>query len=163
MASATYLQSLDSVYEDGTPRGITPSNRRQIESFIVAEPIAKNDMVCLDLAQTGAGKQALYIKKANRTAGATILAIGFALEDATAADVSAGKAIQVTVAGAHSDAAVVAAATQGARLIAPDVGGGGTAGRAEQYTGAESVPVIAYALENASAANTADVFVIKQF
>ena len=162
MASATYLQSLDSVYENGDSRGITPSNRRQIESFIVAEPIAKNDMVCLDLAQTGAGKQVLYIKTANRSTGPTCLAIGFALEAATAADVTAGKAIQVTVAGAHLDAAVVTGAAVGARLIAPDVGGGGVAGRAEEYTGAESVPTIAYALELA-AGNVADVFVIKQF
>lgn len=162
MASATYLQSLDSVYENGDSRGITPSNRRQIESFIAAEPIAKNDMVCLDLAQTGAGKQVLYIKKANRSTGPTVLAIGFALEAATAADVTAGKAIKVTVAGAHLDAAVKTGAAAGARLIAPDVAGGGVAGRAEQYTGAESVPAIAYALE-LSAANVADVFVIKQF
>ena len=163
MASATYLQSLDSVYEDGTSRGITPSNRRQIESFIVAEPIAKNDMVCLDLAQTGAGKQVLYIKKASRSTGPTCLAIGFALEDATAADVTAGKAIQVTVAGAHLDAAVVTGAAVGARLIAPDAAApGGVAGRAEEYTGAESVPAIAYSLELA-AGNVADVFVIKQF
>ena len=162
MASATYLQSLDATYEDGTSRGVTPSNRRQIETFIAAEVIAKNDMVCLDLAQTGAGKQVLYIKKANRSAGATCLAIGFALEAATADEVAAGKTIQVTVAGAHIDAAVVTGAAAGARLIAPDVGGGGTAGRAEEYTGAQSVPPIAYVLKTA-AGNVADVFVNKQF
>ena len=65
MASATYLQSLDSVYEDGTSRGVTPSNRRQIETFIAKEVIAIGDWVAFDIAATADGDVTLGVFKAD--------------------------------------------------------------------------------------------------
>jgi hypothetical protein len=157
MASATYLQSLDSVYEDGTSRGITPSNRRQIESFIPSEVIVINDLVALDFTPlTTDGDMALYVVQADN---ATIsqAAIGFALEGATAADVLAGKAIKVTIAGIHESANVAGATAAGDRLkIGP------AAGQAAVYVGGDNVPIVAIATE-ADTANVATVFVIKQF
>ena len=157
MATSTLLQYLDSTDGSGNALGITASNRRQVERFIASASIKAGDMVCLDLTKANVGDQGLYITTANRSSGDTILAIGFALE---AAD--ANEDCNVTVAGLHESAAVKTGIATGGRLIAPDVGGGGTAGRAEEYTGAESVPVIGYCLKTA-AANVANVFVIKQF
>jgi hypothetical protein len=95
----------------------------------------------------------LHIVKANSTADETVVAVGFAIDAALAA----GDPVQVTVAGLHESANVDAATITGARLIASSV-----AGRAALYTGAESIPVIAYAIE-ADTANYAGVIVIKQF
>jgi hypothetical protein len=69
MASATYLQSLDATYEDGTSRGVTPSNRRQIETFIASDakatPIAIGDVVCFKFAHgNDPGTATLHAAKA---------------------------------------------------------------------------------------------------
>ena len=68
MASATYLQSLDATYEDGTSRGVTPSNRRQIETYLAAESLAIGDVVTFDYANADDGKKTLYVKKASKAA-----------------------------------------------------------------------------------------------
>ena len=154
MASATYLQSLDSVYEDGTSRGVTPSNRRQVETFLASAAIAANDLVALDFTSAGYsdGDKALYIRKALDTEISQAV-IGFALNAATAA----GDKVEVTIAGIHKSANVVGTTAAGDRLIIS-----GVAGQAKVITAADTVPIIAVATE-ADAANIATVFVIKQF
>ena len=170
MASATYLQSLDSVYEDGTSRGITPSNRRQIESFIASAAIVAGDLVSLDISKIAAANPGvpaskgwseaaiadavLYIKKADSTTSPGVAASGFALEAATAA----GDVIKVTVAGIHAEAKLAAAVNQGDRLKVT-----GTPGEAAAYGAGDTVPVIGYALADFDAAAKTPVFVIKQF
>ena len=170
MASATYLQSLDSVYEDGTSRGITPSNRRQIETFIASEPIVAGDLVCIDIAKIAAanpgapasdgwknqplGDAVLHIKKANTAAAATVAAIGFAIDAAA----NPGDEVRVTVAGIHAKAHLKTGVAQGDRLKATNV-----AGEADAYTASETVPCIGYALGNYSGDALTPVFVIKQF
>ena len=99
MASATYLQSLDSVYENGDSRGVTPSNRRQIESFIAKEVIAIGDWLAFDIAAVADGDVTLGIYKADANSAPVRPAFGVALEAATAADVTASKAIQVCISG----------------------------------------------------------------
>ena len=105
MASATYLQSLDSVYEDGTSRGITPSNRRQTETFLASAAIAANDLVALDFTTVGYsdGDKALYIRKALDSEISQV-AVGFALNAATAA----GDRVEVTISGIHESTNVAA-------------------------------------------------------
>ena len=154
MASATYLQSLDSVYEDGTTRGITPSNRRQTETFLASHAIAANDLVALDFTTVGYsdGDKALYIRKALDSEISQV-AIGFALNAATAA----GDRVEVTISGIHESANVVGTTAAGDRLIISNV-----AGQAKTITAADTSPIIAVATE-ADTANVATVFVIKQF
>ena len=86
MASATYLQSLDSVYEDGTSRGVTPSNRRQIETFIAKEVIAIGDWVAFDVGATADGDVTLGVYKADSNSVPIRPAVGVALHAATAAE-----------------------------------------------------------------------------
>ncbi len=154
MASATYLQSLDSVYEDGTSRGVTPSNRRQVETFIASGAIEANSLVTLDFTSAGYsdGDKALYIRKALDTEISQV-AIGFALNAATAA----GDKVEVTIAGIHKNANVVGTTAAGDRLIIS-----GVAGQAKVVTAGDTVPIIAVATED-DTGNIATVFVIKQF
>ena len=86
MASATYLQSLDSVYENGDSRGVTPSNRRQIETFIAKEAIAIGDWVAFDIAATADGDVTLGVYKADSNSAPVRPAFGVALHAATAED-----------------------------------------------------------------------------
>ena len=86
MASATYLQSLDSVYENGDSRGVTPSNRRQIETFIAKEVIAIGDWVAFDIAATADGDVTLGVYKADSNSAPVRPAFGVALHAADAED-----------------------------------------------------------------------------
>ena len=86
MASATYLQSLDSVYENGDSRGVTPSNRRQIETFIAKEIIAIGDWVAFDISATADGDVTLGVYKADSNSSPVRPAVGVALHAATAAE-----------------------------------------------------------------------------
>tara|TARA_R100000963_G_C4640767_1_gene104421 strand:+ start:458 stop:907 length:450 start_codon:yes stop_codon:yes gene_type:complete len=148
MATNTLLQSLNDSANQATSGS---SNRRQVETFLASAAIAANDLVCLDITKTADSDKALFIKKADTTTGATIVAIGFALN--AAAD--AGDEVRVTIAGVHESAATSASAV-GMRLMASS-----TAGRAIDYTGTATVPPIAYAVE-VHTANVATVIVIKQ-
>ena len=150
MATNTILQSLNTSAEGA---GVGSSARRQIETYIASGAIAAGDLVCFDITKTDDSDKCLHITKADTGSGNTIVCVGFALDAALAA----GDPVNVTVAGLHESANVAAATAAGDRLIAS-----GTAGRAAIYTGAESVPPIAYAIE-ADTANFAGVIVIKQF
>jgi hypothetical protein len=150
MATNTILQSLNTSAEGA---GTGSSARRQIETYIASGAIAAGDLVAFDVTKTDDSDKCLHIVKANSTANETVVAVGFALDAALAA----GDPVQVTVAGLHESANVHVDTVTGARLIASSV-----AGRAALYTGAESIPVIAYAIE-ADTANYAGVIVIKQF
>ena len=148
MATNTLLQSLNGSDNQATTGS---SNRRQVETFLASAAIAVNDLVCLDLTKSSNSDIPLYITKANRSAAGTVVAIGFALNAATAGD-----EVRVTIAGLH-ESANVAAISAGDRLIASDT----VAGQAEAFTAAETVPVIAYACDDHTA-NVAPVIVIKQ-
>ena len=150
MATNTLLQSLNDSANQATTGS---SNRRQVETFIASSAIAANDLVALDIGTSNDSDKALYIVKANRSAAGTVVAIGFALDAAA----SPGELVRVTIAGIHESANVNAAVGVGARFIASDT----VSGRAEEYTGAESVPVIGYACD-AAVANVATVIVTKQ-
>jgi predicted RecA/RadA family phage recombinase len=149
MSTATNLQSLNDSTQGA---GVSSSNRRQIETFLASNAIAAGDLVCFDITKTADSDKCLFVTPSDTASGNTIVCVGFALADA-----SAGDKVDVTVAGLHESANVDAATAAGDRLIASNV-----AGRAALFTGAESLPVIAYAIE-ADTANFAGVIVIKQF
>jgi hypothetical protein len=161
MATSTLLQYLEPTDGSGVALGVTPSNRRQVETFIASEAIAANDLVSLDLSKTDDGDKALYVVKADTGTATDTFAVGFALDAAAAA----GDNIQVTIAGVHKDANVDGSTAAGTRLVV-----GSTAGRASiavdiNEGGSGTVaqrPIIAVAVE-ADTANVATVIVIKQF
>lgn len=102
MASATYLQSLDATYEDGTSRGVTPSNRRQTEIYLAAESLAIGDVVTFDYGNADDGKKTLYVKKASKAA-AKRNAIGVVLEAANSAGLfTVNEPIRVVIGGIAS-------------------------------------------------------------
>ena len=89
MAGSTLLQSLDSTYEDGTSRGVTPSNRRQIEYFIPSAPISIGDAVSFDTSQAADGDKTLFVLPADTGALTSRIFVGIALDAAVVADVAA--------------------------------------------------------------------------
>ena len=99
MAGSTLLQSLDSTYEDGTSRGVTPSNRRQIEYFIPSAPISIGDAVSFDTSQTADGDKTLFVLPADTGTLTSRIFVGIALDAAVVADVAAGNAIRVCISG----------------------------------------------------------------
>lgn len=157
MATNTLLQSLNDSANQATTGS---SSRRQVETFLASAAIAANDLVCLDVSKTADSDKALFIKKADVGAGATTIAIGFALNAAA----NAGDEVRVTIAGVHESANVDGSTVAGSRLIV-----GTTAGRAAiaadiDEGGSATVkqlPIVAIACE-ADATNVATVIVIKQ-
>jgi hypothetical protein len=149
MASATYLQSLDSVYEDGTSRGVTPSNRRQIETFIASDTIAQYDAVSFDFSKAADGDKTLYVVRGMIDATSNCC-IGIAQTAAVAGDT-----VEVVIAGI-TEANVEGATVQGDRLYL------NTIGQLAVYAAAITLPIVAHATE-ADVGNIATVIFLKQF
>jgi hypothetical protein len=160
MATQNLLQRLDTAAET-TGSSVNVSDRRIEEVFICAETngIASGDCVALDLSQTDNSDKVLKVVKANTGAGATILAIGIALEAA-----SNGDNIRVCVRGicsANVDANIAAGnrlqagATDGRLFAAVDIDEAST-------SVIPQLPIVAYAV-GAEANNVADVYVLPQF
>ena len=100
MATSTLLQYLEPTDGAGVANGITPSNRRQTETFIASETLAVGDLVSLDLAATGNGVKSLKIMKANTTTGADKCFVGVVLESVESdGALTAGSSIRVVIRG----------------------------------------------------------------
>jgi len=163
MATNTLIQYLEtSAYpadqRDGSTEavGFSVMNRRQVETFVAGGTITANQLVAIDLSQTGLGVQAGTVVPADNASGNTIIAVGFALNGA-----SEGENVDVTIAGVHETADIKALETiaVGDRLIVSD-----SAGDAAEYGAADVVPIIGYAMTAGSGTPlTCSVFVVKQF
>ena len=151
MATSKLLQSLDATFSDGTDRGITPSSRTQIETFIASGTIVAGDLVSLDIENSDIGKRALNIVQSD-DGDPNRVVVGFALHGG-----SAGDPIRVTISGYHKDANV----TTGLNRSAP-VQVGSVPGRADVHTTTKADIVIAF-LATPESGNKADVIVLKQF
>jgi len=149
MASATYLQSLDSVYADGDSRGVTPSNRRQTEIFIASDTINQYDAVSFDFSKAADGDKTLYVVR-GMIAATSNCCIGIAQKAAVAGDT-----VEVVIAGI-TEANVEAATVQGDRLYM------NTIGQLAVYGAAITLPIVAHATE-ADTGNIATVIFLKQF
>jgi hypothetical protein len=88
MATNTLLQYLES------GEGVATSNRRQVETFIAAGAIVKEDAVSLDMSQAVDGDIALKVVKSNSGAAAAKAFVGVALNAG-----EAGSLINVVVQG----------------------------------------------------------------
>jgi len=163
MATNTIIQYLEtSAYpadqRDGASEavGFSVMNRRQIETFIAGGTITANQLVAIDLSQTGLGVKAGTVVPADSASGDTVIAVGFALNGA-----AEGENVDVTIAGVHETADIKAAETiaAGDRLKISD-----SAGDAAEYGNTDTVPVLGYAMTAASGSPlTCSVFVIKQY
>lgn len=123
MATSTlinYLDLLDAV--TGASLGASPSNRRQIETFIAGGTVAVGDAVALDTSKTGAAK-VVTVVEAPANSGALVVGIvlGSAESDGS---LTAGSKINVVVTGYVASADVETGVAAGQALYV-----GATAGR----------------------------------
>ena len=156
MATSTTIQYLLATAKDefgATVTLPTASNRRQIETFIAGAAITSGDWVMFDTSATNATR-VLTVIQATFAATGQPLTVGVAIQSAAAA----GETVDVVVAGYVEGANVADAVTIGLALGIVAVNG-----RAGAYTAAALAPACGVALEDGSATNTADVWVIKQF
>ena len=151
MATSTLIQFLASGEAADT------SHRRQVETFIAGGTIAALDVVGSDASQTGADK-ALYVTQAANVGTGNALAIGVALNAA-----SAGEAVRVVVAGYVADVNC-AGATIGAAGL-PLSAGSTAAGEVEASAASDTAGCFAVSLEakSATTANRVAIMVKKQF
>ena len=148
MAGSTLLQKLDGE----TDFGASTSNRRQVEIFLASAAIVKGDVVQFDDTKTGADR-ALYVKKAATTATGNGLAVGVAIEAATAA----GDLVRVVIAGYAED--VKCAAGVGAGTVVNAAGA--VAGEVEPAA-AGDLMLFGVGLESV-ADDSVDMIVYKRF
>lgn len=156
MATSTNIQYLVNTGKDefGATVSIkTASDRRQIETFLAGAAITAGDWVMFDTTATDAGR-VLTVIQATFAATGQPLTVGVALTAATVA----GQTVDVVVAGYVENANVADAVTVGQALSISAVAGRGSAAAATALA-----PFCGVALEDGSAANQADVWVIKQF
>lgn len=160
MAGSTLLQSLDSTYEDGTSRGVTPSNRRQIEYFIPSAPISIGDAVSFDTSQAADGDKTLFVLPADTGTVTSRIFVGIALDAAVVADVAAGTAIRVCISGiCVANISVANAAAAGVNLMI------NTGGDLQDYDPASILQNACMSCEarGATTAGKATVVVFKSF
>jgi hypothetical protein len=145
MATSTLIQKLDS----GTEFGAATSNRSQTETYLAASAITAGDWVQFDSGKTGADRT-LYVEQCANTALGGV-AIGVALDSATAADQS----VRVVVAGYVASANVLTGVAADAPLSVDT-----TAGQADAADAANAV-ICGVCLDTA-AGNVAPVYVYKR-
>ncbi len=146
MATSTIVQLLQAGEAGDT------SNRRQIETFIAGGTIAAGDCVGFDTTKTGADR-ALFVTEAGTVAIGNALAIGVALNAATA-----DQQVRCVVAGYAENVKCGAGVAAGDPL---SVGQAAT-GTVDTRVAADTAQTFGVALE-AVAANTVDIIVFKQF
>ena len=154
MATSTLIQSLDTKDSAGVAVGSTPSNRRQLETFIAGAAISAGDWVSFDLTKSGAIRVVTVIKTTAAAGQANV--VGVALRSA-----ASGDKVDVVIEGYVEGAAVVSGVLKGESLTTSGI----TAGRTLKYNAAThtNTAPCGVCLEDAAAGNTCAVWVYKQF
>lgn len=125
MATSNLIQYLETSDSSGSDLGVTPSNRRQIETFIAKSTIAVGDAVILDNTQTGDGLQGLVVKSAGFNAAGVAGIVGVALDAVTATSTKALR-VRVVISG-EATVKVAAGTTAGSLVSCTAVASTGTA------------------------------------
>lgn len=160
MATSTliqYLETTDAV--TGASLGASPSNRRQVETFIAGATVAVGDWLQFDTSKTGATK-VLTVIQASANGTGNPLVVGVCLGSAESdGSLTAGSKINVVVGGYVESANVAnAVAAAGVALTVEAAG----AGQAVAITAADTGPACGVSLST-PVANKAEVWVYKQF
>lgn len=160
MATSTllqYLETTDAV--TGASLGASPSNRRQVETFIAGATVAVGDWMQFDTSKTGATKVVTVIQAAANGTGNPLVCgvcIGSAESDGS---LTAGSKVNVVVGGYVAAANVANAVAAAGVALTVDAAG---AGQAVAITAADTGPACGVSL-SAPVANVAEVWVYKQF
>lgn len=156
MATSTNIQYLVATGKDELGATVslkTPSNRRQIETFLSGGAITAGDWVMFDTAATDAARVLTVVQAAFAATGQP-LTVGVALNAATAA----GQNVDVVVDGYVEGANVANGVATGVALGIIAV-----AGRAQLNVPGALGPPCGVTLEASIVTNTCDVWVIKNF
>ena len=123
-------------------------------SFACAEAVSAGDWVDLDSSQDDEARVGTVVQ-----GNGTGLCIGVALEDVTAAEVTAGGArVRVCVAG-YCEAALTDGSVDAAgNTLIPAASGACAKG-----VPTNALPIIGFALESDAAGTTADVYIIRRY
>jgi hypothetical protein len=160
MATSTllqYLETTDAV--TGASLGASPSNRRQVETFIAGATVVVGDWLQFDTSKTGAAKVLTVIQAAANGTG-NPLVVGVCLGSADSdGSLTVGSKINVAVAGYVESANVANAVAAAGVALTVDAAG---AGQAVAITAADTGPACGVTL-SAPVANKAEVWVYKQF
>lgn len=160
MATSTLIQYLETVDAiTGASLGASPSNRRQVETFIAGATVAVGDWLQFDTSKTGATKVVTVIQaSANGTGNPLVVGVCLGSADSDGS-LTAGSKINVVVGGYVTSANVAnAVAAAGVALTVEAAG----AGQAVAITAADTGPACGVTL-SAPVANKAEVWVYKQF
>jgi hypothetical protein len=166
MATSTlvqYLNTTTNLAAGGTTQvGVTPSNRRQVESFLTRTAIVKGQLVAVDVSlmatdATGGLTAATVIAADFNSATVQKIVVGVALESVTGTATSP-QDVQVVVRG---PATAVPLATVGCAVGDPLVlDTAGATGACMVNTAANIGHVFGYALETVAAAGNIRVYVL---
>jgi len=166
MATSTlvqYLNTTTNLAAGGTTQvGVTPSNRRQVESFLTRTAIVKGQLVAVDVSlmatdATGGLTAATVIAADFNSATVQKIVVGVALESVTGTATSP-QDVQVVVRG---PATAVPLATVGCAVGDPLVlDTAGATGSCMVNTAANIGHVFGYALETVAAAGNIRVYVL---
>lgn len=158
MATSTliqYLETVDAV--TGAQLGPSPSNRRQIETFIAGGTVAVGDWVALDVTKTGATK-AVTVVEAGAAANGNPLVVGVCIGSAeSTGTLTVGSLVNVVVAGYVASANTNGAPVAGQPLVVQTV-----AGAADAAGAGITAPPCGAVLANLGGGK-AEVLVYKQF
>jgi len=96
MATNNILQYLEQLDSAGADYGVTPSNRRVVETFIANGAIADGAWVSLDIDESGDGAKSLFVVEADGNGTGTQAVVGVAIDGGAAA---AGDKVNVQICG----------------------------------------------------------------
>ena len=165
MATSTlvqYLNSTDAV--TGGQLGTTPSDRKQVETFIASAAITAGQVVALDVTKmatdaTG-GLTSLSVLPADfNSATVQKVVVGVAAE----AQATVGGLVKVVIRGPALSVPVVAATAVGDPLILDPAGAAGSAAVQQNYNAAVASAVqeaFAFALTSTAGAGTVTAYVL---
>lgn len=135
--------------------GVDTSNRNQTESFLAGEAIAEGALVALDLSQTDAADQMLFVKECDATDACPIGVALAAADEGGKVRVCIKGVVDMKVDGTSVNIAV------GDALFPSAAAGVGAA--KTDATGANITPYAAVALEASTTAESISVYVCKNF
>lgn len=166
MATSTlvqYLNTTTNLATGGTTQvGVTPSNRRQVETFLTRTAITKGQLVAVDVSQmatdaTGGLTAVTGITADFNSATVQKIVVGVALEAVTGTATSPQE-IQVVVRGPVGSVPLVTVGCAVGDPLVLDTAG--AAGSCMVNTAANIGHVFAYALETVAAAGNIRVYVL---
>ncbi len=166
MATSNLVQYLETSFADGTTIGVTPSDRKQVETFLFRNPnaagganitLAAGQVVAVDVAQmatdASGGLTAIRVVLADYNSAPVQKIVVGVVEKAVTVAPQQTSPVRVVVRGPAASVAVTGAVAIGDPLILDPAGAEGTGAVQLAYNAASATPVseaFAFALSTAA-------------